>query len=356
MSVASAMPRFEVLDLDAAAMEPARGLGDEWNALAAACPGTSYFQTGDWIWSWWETVANRAPTRVACWRAADGTLEAVAAVSRGSVMLHRRFGISVPAMTLAGSGPGDADHCGAVAREHRRAGVATWLREAAGHRTLVAEGLAPGTGIAPRGARLLERNPCPRLALDEVEGRVGRSPNFRSQLGRFERRIARAGVTFDWQPAGTVDAATVMELFELHWRLRRSRGEATTLDWQHRELLLRCAERADADRGPAAVIARKGDETVGVLLGFWWKGWFSAYQSGWDPAYAPFSIGSLLVAKAITSATDAGATTFDFLRGTEDYKYRFGAVDHDDETVVVPSGVVGAMLTARAIALARRVR
>ena len=33
-----------------------------------------------------------------------------------------------------------------------------------------------------------------------------------------------------------------------------------------------------------------------------------------------------------------------------------GAVDHDDETIVVPSGAVGALLTARAVALARRER
>jgi CelD/BcsL family acetyltransferase involved in cellulose biosynthesis len=345
-----------VFDFDAGTTEPQRRLRAEWNALAATSPGTSYFQTGDWVCSWWETVAKHAPTRVACWRGTDGTLEAVAGVSSGRSMLHRRLNVSVPTVILAGSGPGDADHCGPVARECRRSDVASWLRDAAEGRTLVAEGLAPGTGIAPLGARLLERNPCPRLTLAEVDGRVGRSANFRHQLARFERRIERAGVTFEWQPAGTVDATTVMDLFELHWRLRRSRDEVTTLEWQHRELLLRCAERADRDRGPAAVVARKGDDAVGVLLGFWWQGSFSAYQSGWDPAYAPFSIGSLLVAKAIAYAIDAGATTFDFLRGTEDYKYRFGAVDHDDETVVVPSGAVGALLTARAVALARRER
>ncbi|MDQ1534206.1 MAG: hypothetical protein QOF28_1967, partial [Actinomycetota bacterium] len=38
----------------------------------------------------------------------------------------------------------------------------------------------------------------------------------------------------------------------------------------------------------------------------------------------------------------------------EDYKYRFGAVDHDDETVVVPAGLVGALLMARSRAMAGR--
>jgi CelD/BcsL family acetyltransferase involved in cellulose biosynthesis len=346
---APAVPPSAVLDLDAADR-----LRDEWNQLAAECEGTSYFQTADWVWSWWETVAQRPPTRVACWRGPDGALEAVAAVSRGRVLVHRRTGVSLPAMTLAGSGPGDADHCGAVAKPERRADVAAWLRVAAAGRTFVADGIAPRAGIAPLGARFVERNPCPRLALGDADAPVGRSANFRAQLGRYGRRVERAGVTFDWQAPGTVRPATVNDLFELHWRLRRSRSESTTLERQHRELVLKCVERGSAERGPAAVIARKGEDVVGVLVGFWWQGCFSAYQKGWDPAYASFSIGSLLVSEAITRSARAGAHTFDFLRGTEEYKYRFGAVDVDDETFVLPAGPVGALFRARALALAAR--
>ena len=150
----------ELVDL-ASLVADRNGLRDEWNELAAKCAGSSYFQTADWVWSWWETVARRPATRVACRRARDGSLEAVAAVSSGRVMLHRRLGLSVAALTLAGSGPGDADHCGAVASEERRDDVARWLHEIAGRRTLVAEALDPDEGIAPSGARLLEHMPCP---------------------------------------------------------------------------------------------------------------------------------------------------------------------------------------------------
>ncbi|MFM7068739.1 MAG: hypothetical protein ACKOYM_04685, partial [Actinomycetes bacterium] len=40
-------------------------------------------------------------------------------------------------------------------------------------------------------------------------------------------------------------------------------------------------------------------------------------------------------------AAERGASTFDFLRGTDDYKYRFGAVDATDESLIVPIGVTG---------------
>ena len=61
-----------------------------------------------------------------------------------------------------------------------------------------------------------------------------------------------------------------------------------------------------------------------------------------------------MVSEAIARAAADGAGTFDFLRGTEAYKYRFGAVDHDDETMVLPGGPVGAMFVARARVLSAR--
>jgi len=350
---AHARDPVEVVDLADAVADPAERLRNEWNALARRCDRTSYFQTADWIWSWWETVAHRPATRVACWRADDGTLEAVAAVSRGRVMLHRRLGVSVPVKTLAGTGPGDADHCGAVASAHRRADVAQWLRAAAGRRTLVAEALAPEDGIAPRGARPVEQTPCPRLVLAGEDG-PGPSPLYRRQLRKYAARIARAGVTFDWQGPGAVTPSTVSALFALHDERRRSRNETSTLGPDHRDLLLRCCARAGSDRGPVAAIARKGDDVIGVLFGFWWQRGVELYQKGWDPTYAPFSLGSLLVVEAIRASDAAHADTVDFLRGTEDYKYRFGAVAREDRTVVVPRGPVGALLVARGVALARR--
>jgi CelD/BcsL family acetyltransferase involved in cellulose biosynthesis len=58
-------------------------------------------------------------------------------------------------------------------------------------------------------------------------------------------------------------------------------------------------------------------------------------------------MGSVLMYQAIRFAADAGARVFDFLRGTEPYKYRFGAVDRTDLTWMVPRGPAGVLLSAR---------
>src|SRR2546425_9017569 len=39
-------------------------LSREWLDLAARVPGTSYFQTPDWVLSWWETVGKKPFTEL----------------------------------------------------------------------------------------------------------------------------------------------------------------------------------------------------------------------------------------------------------------------------------------------------
>ena len=43
-------------------------LSREWLDLAARVPGTSYFQTPDWVLSWWETVGRKPFTELVTWR------------------------------------------------------------------------------------------------------------------------------------------------------------------------------------------------------------------------------------------------------------------------------------------------
>ncbi len=62
------------------------------------------------------------------------------------------------------------------------------------------------------------------------------------------------------------------------------------------------------------------------------------YNSGYDPAYAPLSVGLLLKARCIHDAIERGKSRFDFLRGRERYKYDLGGID---------APVVGLTITPR---------
>ena len=51
------------------------------------------------------------------------------------------------------------------------------------------------------------------------------------------------------------------------------------------------------------------------------------YNSGFDPQYREFSPGWVMLGYLIQHAIETGKKSFDFMRGDEDYKYRFGAAD-----------------------------
>lgn len=71
-----------------------------------------------------------------------------------------------------------------------------------------------------------------------------------------------------------------------------------------------------------------GDERAAALFNFDYKGRIWVYNSGLDPSkYGALSLGVVLTASAIEHAINAGRNEFDFLRGNEEYKYRFGAED-----------------------------
>ncbi len=53
------------------------------------------------------------------------------------------------------------------------------------------------------------------------------------------------------------------------------------------------------------------------------------YNSGIDPAYIEYSPGWVLLGELLKWANENKRDTFDFMRGDEDYKFRFGAKKRD---------------------------
>ncbi|RPI25900.1 MAG: GNAT family N-acetyltransferase [Chloroflexota bacterium] len=51
------------------------------------------------------------------------------------------------------------------------------------------------------------------------------------------------------------------------------------------------------------------------------------YNSGYDPRFRELSLGWVLLGRLLQWANENNRGAFDFMRGDEDYKYRFGAVD-----------------------------
>jgi CelD/BcsL family acetyltransferase involved in cellulose biosynthesis len=68
-------------------------------------------------------------------------------------------------------------------------------------------------------------------------------------------------------------------------------------------------------------------KTIATQLGFEYRNRYLFYLSGFDPARSGYSPGTLLMGKIIEECYRRGLKEVDMLRGGEDYKYRFKAVD-----------------------------
>jgi CelD/BcsL family acetyltransferase involved in cellulose biosynthesis len=73
-----------------------------------------------------------------------------------------------------------------------------------------------------------------------------------------------------------------------------------------------------------------------TLLNFDYGNDILVYNSGFDPQeFYQLSPGILVTARSIEYAIELGRDTFDFLRGDEEYKYRFGAQDTEVRRLVI---------------------
>jgi CelD/BcsL family acetyltransferase involved in cellulose biosynthesis len=326
------------------------GVAEEWRELAGRLPAMSYFATPDWVLGWWETAGDSLAGEVATWRGPGGRLEAVVALARTRQRLHPRVPVGVPVWTNLGSGAGGADHCGWPVPDGRVGEVRDWVAERTSGAALLLSNLDPEAGrpFVLEGAKPVAASRCPRLAIpDEEEEAIGSSRNLRKQLRAYTRKVLDQGVTFRWVAPEEMTGELLETVFHLHEDRWSVSDEVSSFDRSREALHRRLIARAGPGHGPAMVVAERDGRAIGVNYGFLWGEVFAAFQSGWEPEWAASHLGTVLDGETIRAARAAGARTYDFLRGAEDYKYRFGAVDRVDETWLLAQGGSGRLLDLR---------
>ena len=118
------------------------------------------------------------------------------------------------------------------------------------------------------------------------------------------------------------------ELFEFHgktWQSRNKCGVLAESEIQkfHREFI---AESISDNVVHLSRLALN-EKTIAVVYGFEWSGCFYSYIGGFDPEYARYSPGSVILLNIIEDCINRGLQEFDFLRGAEPYKYLWQAAD-----------------------------
>lgn len=148
----------------------------------------------------------------------------------------------------------------------------------------------------------------------------------RREISRKLRRAEAADIT-TWTVGPDEDVHAAVERFlEL---LQKSTFEKR--DWLNagrRAVFHEVARSAQMAGTLQLLFTGLEDRAAAALFNFDYRNRIWVYNSGLDPtAFAALSPGVVLTAQAIEQAIDRGRAEFDFLRGSEEYKYRFGAAD-----------------------------
>jgi CelD/BcsL family acetyltransferase involved in cellulose biosynthesis len=145
----------------------------------------------------------------------------------------------------------------------------------------------------------------------------------RHELRRKIRRLEREVAFEILRPEDGSSLSAGMEIFfALHRKSRKDKAEFMTPEMEayFREISARFQERGWLSLS----FLRLAGKEVAAFFSFDFAGTEYVYNSGYDPEFARFSPGIVLAAHCIRQAIERGMTSFNFLRGREDYKYHLG--------------------------------
>jgi hypothetical protein len=156
------------------------------------------------------------------------------------------------------------------------------------------------------------------------------SANSRQQLNRSMRALAALG-SIRLESAKTVEEALIFfdGLKRLHIRSWTRRGQRHGFVYPfverfHRKLIEYCTPHG----GVELLRLSAGKRELGYLYNFCWNGTVYAYQSGFDDEDRRLRPGYVAHALAIERAASSGATSYDFMAGTNRLKQSFATADY----------------------------
>lgn len=164
---------------------------------------------------------------------------------------------------------------------------------------------------------------CPYLSLPESAEafRASRGRKTRKHLKYYLRALQREGaVEFVTARSGPEIEAAFEELIRLH---RARFGTSAFLD-RRVGSFHRAALEAASDSGWTRIhLLKFKGKCIAALYALSAGRKIFFYQSGINPDYSRFSVGSIMIAFAIEDAISNGCREFDFLRGDEAYKFQW---------------------------------
>lgn len=171
---------------------------------------------------------------------------------------------------------------------------------------------------------------CPVLDLSQGDTEMAKIlPKRMVKNLKYYRRFAERHHRLEYRQATgeTIDVLfdDLLRLHELRWS---QRGQEGVLNGDAVRRFHRAAMPLLADAGILRLhVLYFSGAPAAALYGLAAHRRWHYYIGGFDPVFAKFSAGSLIIGDAVSAAIEEGFTAFDFLRGRERYKYLWGGSD-----------------------------
>lgn len=316
------------------------GLRDQWNQLSES--GGTIFQTWEWCWTWWQRYGKRRKLFIICvWDC--GKL-----VGLAPLFISTYFGLPFKVASFLGTGCSDygdflieADRADAIV-----GAMIPFLEEDRRWDVLDLQQLSPESS-ALRLESMLRSFPMKRLLQDECyflqmpetyqDLLTSLSKKFRWNVQYYKRRLEREGrMEFRRCSDPNIVVEDVETFFRLHQKRFVSKKKlgrflSPRFTRFHKEV---AARLLDEERLGLYTLSMDG-EPVASLYGFELGKTFYYYLAGFEPDWGRLSVSTVLLSLVFEDCLGRGLTGFDFLRGAEPYKLKWGATGSHNSRLVV---------------------
>jgi CelD/BcsL family acetyltransferase involved in cellulose biosynthesis len=314
-------------------------LASDWNALLQQSHLDLPFLTYEFQRAWWEHLGGgewkQAELNILVGRGEDGRLLGIAPLFRSADKAGK------PALYLIGSHeiadfldfiarPEDLDaFCAAVAAHLQQ--DASWeqlalynlLDESATATSLKTATEAAGFAFSLETLQASPYIPLPKSFDEYVDSLDSKQAHeLRRKLRKAGRNAAPISTELVTE-AGELDAA----LDDFFGLMAQEADKANFLHGPMRAQMEAIARAAFAGGWLQLFFLRVGSERAAGYLNFDYGNRIWGYNAGFNNAYASLSPGWLVMAEMMRWCIEQGREVFDFMRGDEDYKYRFGGKD-----------------------------
>ena len=332
-------------------------LENEWNSLLKTVDHT-VFSRWEWLSIWWKHFGKNKRLLILL-AEEDNQIVAIAPLM---YLVRNVYGLRIAKIAFIGTP--DAAYCDFILGEKRKECMKLFMnylsnyREKWSHLTFsnVPElsksiELLPGAFEKSKKVKVSVLFDCPMLILPKSFDTFmnNLSSDLRRNIRKNQRRLQeKYTVEFvNYSNPKTVEKGMNI-LFDLHQKIWIQKGRTGSFANSNvRSFYLDIAKSFSKKKMLGLYSLQADDNPLAINYGYKYKSEFHFSSQGRNGAYSRFSVGNLLISNVIKTCIEEDFSKFNFGRGNNLYKYRWGAQNRKNVKITAIKNGIAPQITYR---------